>query len=310
MKNSKHLTPDRLDIPNLEWLAKNIVEGFITGLHRSPFHGYSAEFREHKIYSPGESIKYIDWKVYAKTDRLYIKKFDEETNMRVRLILDASSSMFYPEMKKFDLNRLNKIGFSVVASAVLNEILKRQRDAVGLSAFHEEIIINIPEKTHLLHRKRILGHLENLLFQTPVRKRTFPLRNLHLIAETLKKRSLTVLFTDFWPDEDKVSEITDALKHLRYKSAELIVFHVTHKRTEQLFDFENKPLRFEDLETGEKISVFPDELKENYRQAYQERLQQILEELYAYGIDYHPVDVETPYSEVMATFLQKRLKMK
>ncbi len=310
MKNSKHLTPDRLDIPNLEWLAKNIVEGFITGLHRSPFHGYSAEFREHKIYSPGESIKYIDWKVYAKTDRLYIKKFDEETNMRVRLILDASSSMFYPEMKKFDLNRLNKIGFSVVASAVLNEILRRQRDAVGLSAFHEEIIFNIPEKTHLLHRKRILGHLENLLFQTSVRKRTFPLRNLHLIAETLKKRSLTVLFTDFWPDEDKVSEITDALKHLRYKSAELIVFHVTHKRTEQLFDFENKPLRFEDLETGEKISVFPDELKENYRQAYQERLQQILEELYAYGIDYHPVDVETPYSEVMATFLQKRLKMK
>ncbi len=308
--NGNKITPDQLQVPPLDLLAQSIVEGSLTGLHKSPFHGYSAEFKEHKIYTPGESIKFLDWKVYAKTERLYIKKFDEETNMRVRLILDVSGSMYYPPVKDFDPAHLNKIGFSVVASAVLMEILRRQRDAVGLSAFDEKVVLNMPEKVNMLHRKRLVGHLENFLTENRKGKRTFALKNLHEIAESLKRRSLSILFTDFWPEENKTEEIIDALKHLRYKSAELIVFHVTDRKTENLFDFENKPFRFEDLETGETLSVFPGEIKKNYREAYEKRLKKILEALYAYRIDYHPVDVETPYKEIISTYLQKRLWMR
>ena len=309
MKSNKHLQHS-IEVPNLDLLALEVVEGALTGLHRSPFHGYSAEFREHKMYTPGESIKFIDWKVFAKTEKLYIKKFDEETNMRVRLIIDASSSMYYPPVDKFDLNNLNKIGFSVVAAAVLSEILRRQRDAVGLSVFCKEIMVSLPEKTNTLHRKLITGELEKLLTLPQTQRGTAPVKNLHLIAENLKRRSLTVLFSDLWIDTADPGPVIEALKHLRYKSSELIVFHVLNKHDEIDFDFPNRPTRFVDAETGEQLNIYPGEIRQGYKEKSAGYFNRIREAFYNYNIDYFPVHTETPYDEVISSYLQKRLRMK
>jgi len=300
----------KLDIPPLDFLAREIVEGALTGLHRSPFHGFSSEFREHKMYTPGEPVKFIDWKVYGKTDKLYIKKFDEETNMRVRLVIDASSSMYFPPKEKFDLKDLNKIGFAVVASAVLNEIFRRQRDAVGLSVFHEDISVDLPSKTNTLHRKIVLGELEKLLTRPSVSRKTYPARNLHTIADRLKRRSLTVLFSDLWPGEESPQALIEALRHLRYKSSELIVFHVFNKSSEADFSYPERPFRFKDVETGETLNIYPGEIRKNYREAFQQHLKTFREAFYRYGIDYWQVHTETPYREVISAYLQKRLRMK
>ncbi len=307
---SEQIPLHKLEIPPLDILAREVVSGALTGLHKSPFHGYSAEFREHKMYSSGESIKFIDWKVYAKTNKLYIKKFDEETNMNVRFILDASSSMYFPEKKAFDLNDLNKIGFSVVATAVLMEIIRKQRDAVGLSVFHEKPEINLPEKTNTLHRKVILAELEKILTKPSVSRKTFPAENLHLIAESIRKQTFSVLFTDLWLPSADPSELIDAIKHLRYKSSELIVFHVLYKKEEELFDYDNVPTRFVDLETGQSLNIYPNELKKHYRETFGKFLNKFRESFYNYRIDYVPVDTSTPYHEIISSYLQKRLRMK
>jgi len=308
--SSEKLVPYKLDIPNLEFLAREIVEGSLTGLHRSPFHGFSAEFREHKMYVPGESVKFIDWKVYARSEKLYIKKFDEETNLRVHLILDASSSMYYPPRFRFDLDNLNKIGFSAVAAAVLIELFRRQRDAAGMSVFSENIDVSLPEKTNAVHRQLLYAKLEELLKNPEGNRQTGFARNLHLIAESLKRRSLTVLFTDLWLDENTVDAGLDALKHLRYKSAEMIVFHVLDARTEKEFLFENRPVRFVDTETGEKLNLYPQEIRKHYLEKQREYFNRFRELFYDYGIDYVPVDVAEGYTGVISAYLQKRLRMK
>ena len=309
MKHSDPLGPARLHVPPLDLLARGIVEGALTGWHRSPFHGYSSEFREHKMYTPGESIRFIDWKVYAKTEKYFIKKFDEETNMNVHFILDVSSSMYYPAVKRFDPERLNKIGFSVVAAAVLSEILRRQRDAVGLTAFHEDIVVHTPDKVNTLHRRRILSHLENLLAAPPEPKRTRNRKNLMLVAERIPRRSLAVLFTDFWTGDDPVEQTVEALKYLRYKASELIIFHVTDHTTEDLLDLPGRPTRFRDLETGEQISLNPDEIRAAYRRERLHTIRQLREAAFRYRMDYFPVDVRTPYREVISAYLQKRLRL-
>jgi len=308
MKSEKLLL-HKLDIPPLDILAKGIVEGSLTGLHRSPYHGFSSEFSEHKMYTPGEPVKFIDWKVYAKTEKLYIKKFDEETNMRVRLIMDGSSSMYFPEVKAFDPEHLNKIGYSVVAAAVLSEIFRRQRDAVGLSVFDETVRVSLDEKTNALHRKAVLGELEKLLTRPSVPRRTKPVESLHAIADRLKKRSFTVLFTDLWPGEDDPDALIEALRHVKYKSSEMIVFHVFDPKVEETFDFPDKPLRLKDAETGETLSIYPSEIQKNYREAYRQYRDKFKEAFYRYGIAYWPVRTGTPYNEIISAYLQKRLRM-
>jgi len=302
-------TPQQLDVPSLDLLAKGIVEGYLTGLHRSPFHGYSSEFREHKMYTPGESIRFIDWKVYARTGKLYIKKFDEETNMQVQLVLDVSSSMYYPPVDRFDLENLNKIGFAVVASAVLSEILRRQRDAVGLSVYDESLLWHAEPRVNALHRQRILGYMEQLIGQPRKLRTTQSARSLHLVAERLRRRSLVVLFTDFWDFASRPDEVLEALKYLRFKSAELIVFHVRDRQTEDFFDFPDRPTRFTDLETGRQISLYPGEIRKAFRRKKEAVNARMREEAFRYGFDYVPVDVRTPYAEVISAYLQKRLRL-
>jgi uncharacterized protein (DUF58 family) len=188
---------------HLELLANQVVEGFISGMHKSPFHGFSAEFAEHKVYNSGESTKHIDWKLFAKTDRLYTKRFEEETNLRCHLIIDNSSSMHYPKLKSEEHFYHNKIGFSVLASAVLMNLLKKQRDAVGLSVYSDTYEYYAPEKGSDRHHRMLLNILEGLLENPKATKSTDTVTFLHQIAEKIHRRSMIVLFTDMFQTENR-----------------------------------------------------------------------------------------------------------
>ena len=217
---------------NLELLATQVVEGFISGLHKSPFHGFSAEFAEHKIYNNGESTKHIDWKLFAKTDKLYTKRYEEETNLRCHIIIDNSSSMHYPEIKDFGINSLNKIGFSVLASAAIMNLLKRQRDAVGLSLYSDTYEFYASEKGSERHHQMILGQLNNAISNPKSQTQTKTYEYLHLIAEKLKRRSLVFLFTDMFQSDADQEKMFSALQHLKYNKHELVLFHTYDKEKE------------------------------------------------------------------------------
>src|SRR5210317_436223 len=195
---------------NLELLAKEVVEGFIAGMHKSPFHGFSAEFAEHKIYNRGESTRHIDWKLYAKTEKLFTKRYDEETNLRCHIILDNSSSMHYPKVNGFSINNLNKIGFSALASACMMYILKRQRDAVGLSIYSDKYDYYAPEKGSERHHRMLLEQLAKVTTTAQKNKETDTYQYLHHIAEKIHRRSLIFVFTDMFQTHVDDEKLFDA----------------------------------------------------------------------------------------------------
>jgi uncharacterized protein (DUF58 family) len=291
---------------NLGLLAKQVVEGYISGIHKSPFHGYSAEFAEHRIYNTGESTKHVDWKLYAKTDKLYTKRYEEETNLRCHLILDNSASMYYPPQSKLDLQHLNKIGFATLASAAIMELLKKQRDAVGLSIFSENYQYFAPEKGSERHHQMLLSALNGInTAKTDKRKTQLP-SQLHLIAEKLKRRSLIILFSDLLDNDAKEESIFEALRHLRYNKHEVILFHLNDFKAEIDFEFENSPKRFYDVESGEYIDLFPDTVRKGYRDTINTYLTEVKSVCARYGITYTGVDIAAPFSQVFNTFLTER----
>ena len=252
---------------NLELLAQQVVEGFISGIHKSPFHGFSAEFAEHKIYNSGESTKHIDWKLFAKTDKLYTKRYEEETNLRCHMVLDNSASMYYPRIEAPTMDNLNKIGFGVLAIAAIMNILKRQRDAVGLSVFSDTYNFYAPEKGSERHHQMLLSKLSEISLDTQPAKQTQMYTYLHLIAEKLNRRSLIFLFTDMLQTETDDERIFEALRHLKYNKHEVVLFHLLDADKELHFDFGNAPKRFLDVETGEHIDLFSDTVKQGYEKA-------------------------------------------
>ena len=297
------LNKNDYQLPNLELLAKQVVEGTLVGLHKSPFHGYSAEFMEHKIYVPGESTKFVDWKLFGKTDKLYTKKFEDETNLRAHFIIDNSSSMHYPERKGFDIEHLNKIQFSVLATAGLMEILKRQRDAIGLSVYSDNYEFYAKEKNNPKHHRMLLHRLEQVLNDTGQQKTTETYRYLHEIAENIHRRSLIVLFTDLWEVRQNQTELFEALRHLKYNKHQVILFHVYDYKTEYSFDFPNKATKFVDIEHGTHLNIYPEQIKESYEQAVADYFKQIKESCYKYQIDYIPVDIALGFKPVLVPFL-------
>jgi uncharacterized protein (DUF58 family) len=290
---------------HLELLANQVVEGFISGMHKSPFHGFSAEFAEHKVYNAGESTKHIDWKLYAKTDRLYTKKYEEETNLRCHLIIDNSSSMHYPKLKKDELFYHNKIGFSVLASAVLMNLLKKQRDAVGLSIYSDTYEYYAPEKGSDRHHRMILNKLENLLENPKDSKSTDTVTFLHQIAEKIHRRSMIVLFTDMFQTGDK-SALFNALQHLKHNKHRVVVFHVVDKKTEINFNFDNAPRKFIDLETGEQINIFADTIKEAYEEKVNDYFKTLAMTCAQNKIKYVPVAVEESFEKILTTYLVEK----
>jgi uncharacterized protein (DUF58 family) len=295
-------------IENFELLANQVVEGFITGMHQSPFHGFSVEFAEHRLYNKGESTRHIDWKIYAKTDKLYVKRYDEETNLRCHIIIDNSASMHYPESKNISLNTLNKIGFSAVAAAALMNILKRQRDAVGLSIYADTYEFYTGEKGSERHHRRILEELEKLLY-TPTRKGTETYKYLHEIAENIHRRSLIFLFTDIWQVNENEEALFEALRHLKYNKHEVVLFHTFDATTELKFDFDNQPKRFIDVETGEQINLYSENVKDAYKTAVEKYFNALHMKCLQYQIDYVPVDIKEGFYHVLSSYLLKREKM-
>ncbi|WP_272151993.1 DUF58 domain-containing protein [Tenacibaculum aiptasiae] len=295
------------EIKNLDILAKQVVEGFITGMHKSPFHGFSVEFSEHKLYNKGESTRHIDWKLFAKTEKLYTKKYEEETNLRCHLIIDNSASMHYPIIKTQSVDKLNKIGFSAIAAASLMEILKRQRDAVGLSIYSDTYEYYAPEKGSERHRKMLLNQLESLLSSNS-KATTETHEYLHEIAEKIHRRSLIFLFTDMFQTTKNEEELFEALRHLKYNKHEVILFHTYDKKTEFLFDFGNTPKKFVDVETGEEINLYAENVQENYKELSSKFFNNLKNKCLQYKIDYIPVDINEGYDKVLTAYLISRQK--
>lgn len=291
---------------HLELLANQVVEGFISGMHKSPFHGFSAEFAEHKIYNSGESTKNIDWKLFAKTDRLYTKRYQEETNLRCHLIIDNSSSMHYPKLNNNDLFFYNKIGFSVLASAVLMNLLKKQRDAVGLSVYSDKYEYYAPEKGSDRHHRMILNTLENLLENPKEAKSTDTITYLHQIAEKVHRRSMIILFTDMFQNTADKEKLFNALQHLKHNKHKVVIFHVYDKKTEINFDFDNAPRKFIDLETGEQINIFADNIKEAYEEQVNLYFKDIAMTCAQNKIKYVPVAIEENFEKILTTYLVEK----
>jgi len=293
---------------NLELLAGQVVEGFISGMHKSPFHGFSAEFAEHKVYNNGEGTKHIDWKLYARTDKLYTKRYEEETNLRCHLILDNSSSMHYPKLREADLNSPNKIAFAVLASAAVMHFMKKQRDAVGLSIYGEEFEYYAPEKGSDRHRHMLLDQLDKTLLSNPEQVKTSTYANLHLIAEKLKRRSLVFLFSDLFQNEIEQDRVFEALQHLKYNKHEVILFHTYDGDKEFNFNFDNAPKRFVDMETGNFINIYADTVKANYRQEVAAYFESLKLRCAQYKITYVPADINKGFAPILSAFLVERRK--
>ncbi|MBW3544499.1 MAG: DUF58 domain-containing protein [Bacteroidetes bacterium] len=289
---------------NLDLLARQLVEGFITGLHKSPYHGFSVEFAEHRLYNAGESTRHIDWKVFARTDRLYTKRYEEETNLRCRLVIDNSSSMHYPTENR------GKITFSRLAAATLAYLLQRQRDAVGLTVFSDSIEYQGEVKSTPNHMQKMLVQMQQLLEQKHENRTTRLPGVIHLIAESIHKRSLVILFSDMFAEVEAADELFAALQHLRHNGHEAIVFHVTDEATELELDFEDRPHEFIDLETSTRLKLNPAQIRHEYRKRMQQYYETLKLRCLQLKIDFVEADIRHDLEKVLMTYLVKRSKMR
>jgi uncharacterized protein (DUF58 family) len=291
---------------SLELLAKQAVQGFITGLHKSPFHGFSVEFAEHRLYNKGESTRHLDWKLFARTDKLFTKKYEEETNLRCQIVLDVSSSMWFPLDAK-----MNKIKFSVYAAASLIELLKRQRDAFGLTTIDDTILINAPAKSSPVHQRYLYTELEKLLLNyEPEKKSTTNfIEEIHNVAELVHKRSLIILFTDLLEGHDQIDALFRAVQHLKHQKHEVILFHVHDKNLEVDFELENRPYTLIDMETGEKLKVEASDIREKYKNAVSAYFEEISLRAKQYAVDFVAADINDGLDKVLVSYMLKRQRM-
>lgn len=285
-------------------LAKQLVEGFITGLHKSPYHGFSVEFAEHKLYNTGESIRNIDWKVYARTDKLFTKRYEEETNLRCSILIDNSSSMYYP------VKNYGKITFSVLAAASLAYLLQKQRDAFGVTTFSEDIEYQSQVKSTSSHLHKLFIQFQQMLKEDHSAKKTSIPSVLHQIAKKIHKRSLVIIFSDMFDNINNVNELLAALHHLKHNRHEVLLIHVTDIATERDFEFDDKPHEFVDLETNEKIKINPYDVKDSYVKDLKTFYNDIKLKCNQFKIDFIEADINEDFNKVLASYLIKRSKMK
>ncbi len=313
----------------LDFYARQVVEGFITGRHKSPFHGFSVEFSDYRQYNPGESTRNIDWHLYGRTDKLFVKQFEEETNLRCQFVIDRSGSMLFPTECHGDIEHPNKLTFAIYAAAVLMELLHRQRDAFGLTLFGASdagneatetpsISLHTPCRSSSVHQQYLLGVLDELLKpqnykhpDQPTLSASIP-EALHLTAEQLHRRSLVILFTDaFTPAKDgrDLEDLFDALRHLRHNKHEVIIFHTYDMAHEVNLDYEARPHLFIDLESGQQLKLQPDEVAAAYRRQITSMFSALRQRAMQYHIDYVPVDIAQGFHQILLPFLLKRSKL-
>ena len=294
---------DRFD--NLEWCARQIVEGFITGLHKSPYHGFSVEFAEHRLYNQGESTRHIDWKLFARTDKLFTKQFEEETNMRCNLVIDTSSSMLFPTGKG---KQINKLTFSIYSAAALIHLLRRQRDAVGLTLFSDRIELQTESRLSESHAKMLYAELDKCLWNKrhALNQTTNIAETLHLTAELMPKRSLIVIFSDLFGCDSQA--LFGAIEHLKHNRHEVVIFHITDHEHEMMLDYPNRPVCFVDMETGEKIKLNPNEIRDAYQSTVGTFMSDLQTKCGQYGIELVSADIRQPFADILIPFLIRRAK--
>ena len=296
---------------SLEFIARQVVEGFIVGLHKSPFHGFSVEFAEHRLYNTGESIKHIDWKLFGRTDKLFVKRYEEETNLRCRIVMDVSSSMYFPVKDKVTIDNPNKITFSAYSAAALMYLLKKQRDAFGLSLFSDKVEKHTQARSSTTHQKYLYSILESLLKPIPAstKKTTSTTDALHEIAESIHKRSLVVIFSDMLDTSASPDELFSALQHLRHNKHEVILFHVVDKTKEIDFEYDNRPYKFVDMETGQELKLTPNEVRDSYRKVSESYKNELKMKCGQYRIDFIEADINKGFKQILLPYLLKREKL-
>ena len=294
---------------NLDYFARQVVEGFLVGLHKSPYHGFSVEFAEHRLYNHGDSIKNIDWKLYARSEKLFIKKFEEETNLKCYVLVDVSSSMRYPQLNNLNIG-FNKFSFSIYSAACLAYLFQKQRDAFGLSCFSDVMESFIAAKVSKVHYNRIMVELHKLL--NSAKQKCIKQTNLsHVVTDLIGKipqRSLIVIFSDMINSIDD-DDIFHSLSHLKYKKHEVILFHVKHSDTEEFFNFPNKPHRFIDLESNNLVELNPQLYKQQYIDRYEGFQRELKLKCNQYGIDYVSASIDLGFKQILTAYLQKRSRL-
>lgn len=304
-KPLKYLDPAFVSqLSNMELRARLIVEGFITGLHKSPYHGFSVEFAEHRPYSPGDELRHVDWKVYGKTDRYYVKQYEEETNLRHYVVLDTSTSMRYKHTSS-----ITKLEYGAYLASALHYIMARQRDATGLIAFDEKIHTLRPPKSTQGYVRELLATLERITQEQDVTTRTSAASVLDEVAERIARRSMVVIITDLFENVGEHKQLLNALRHLRYRGHEVLVFHILETETERKFEFPDVPMRFVDMETGEEMSLQPAQLRENYTEAARAFSARFREKCRERNIDFIELDTAEPYSTALLAYLNKRKRL-
>lgn len=290
-------------VENLPLLARQVVEGFLIGLHKSPFHGFSVEFAEHRLYNPGDNLRYVDWKVYGRSDKMFLKKFQEETNLRCCLAIDTSSSMNYPA------SGMTKLDYACVSAASLGWLIKKQMDALSLALFDTELYYLCPPKTGGKQQQFIISELENLLRQPKTKRLTNLPESLHQLAERLHQRSLVIIFSDIPESPSEGNKLLAALQHLKFNKHEVIFIHIAYGEKEIEFNFENRPYLLEDPETGESFQLNP----ENYRSEYQQEITKyhnfLKNEMMRHETDLLFCDMNKAPEDALRAYLVKRNKM-
>jgi len=293
-------------LANLELLARQVVEGFITGLHQSPFHGFSVEFAEHRLYNNGESVKNIDWKLLARTDKLFVKQFEEETNLRCYMLLDTSSSMNFPD------KGMNKLQFSVYAVASLMYLFKKQRDAFGLCLFSDKIDWISPARSTSTHLFHLYAELERAYNQPKTKATTHITQVLHHVAEEVHQRSMIIIFSDMLEtsfNEEKLMSLFAAIQHLKYNKHEVIIFNINDRQKEVEFNYDNRPHHFVDIESGEEIKVHPNKIRDSYKANLENYRHQLELKCAQYHIDLIDANIHEGYNNILKAYLVKRNSM-
>jgi len=292
----------------LELKARTIVEGFISGLHRSPYHGFSVEFAEHRPYNKGDDFKHIDWKVYGKSERFYVKRYEAETNLRAHIALDISSSMYFKHFADW-----SKLRYSIHFAAALMYMMNRQRDATGMIFFDDEIRSRFPAKSSLSHLRHIFSELEKLLEQekegAKMQRRSASSDALHSLAENLKRRSLVIILTDLFENVEGHEALISALKHLRHQKHEVLLFNVLEHKSERDLGFTDGKFLFEDMETGSEMELIPSQVKEDYTRKVAEYTKQFKLACSNARVDFEEIDTQRSFDLALLAYLNKRKRL-
>lgn len=292
----------------LELRARKIVEGFISGLHKSPYYGFSVEFAEHRPYNTGDELKHVDWKVYAKTGRYYVKQYEEETNLRCYVLLDTSSSMFYKYFGEW-----TKLRYAIHFGSALLYLMNRQRDASGLITFGEEIDTFIPAQSSASHQRLLFSELEQLLEQeeqgTGEQRKTATAQVIHEVAERLNHRSLIVILTDLFENVDQHDQLISSLKHLRHRKHEVLLFNVMEQQSERDLDFPDRRMRMQDLETGAQMEIVPGQIRKDYKKKVEELTHRFKMACSEFQIDFEELDTQRDFDLALLSYLNKRKRL-